>query len=112
MTKQGERVYQLEATIIRLEREAHDRRKPPTDLPVSGCGSSGCEVDTPSGMSVSGGCRCNELTLRRALRWQKRHADFLTVTIEDMRKDALVIEHAQREADAQRYTWDREEKAG
>ena len=32
----------------------------------------------------------------------------MTVTIEDMRKDAIVIEQAQREADAQRYTWDRD----
>jgi uncharacterized protein (DUF2236 family) len=43
-----------------------------------------------------------------ALRWQKRRAEFLTATIHDMREAALVTEQAQREADAQRYTWDRD----
>lgn len=72
-----------------LRRESASLRAPPGDYPVDGCGDRSCEVKDPGGgMATNGGCRCDERTLRRALRWYKRHATFLRATIEDMKRDA------------------------
>jgi hypothetical protein len=80
-------VERLEEIIATLRRAEAARRVPAADIPVAGCGDNSCDVASPGGMATNGGCRCNEMTLRRALRWRTRQVDFLTVTIQDMRAD-------------------------
>jgi hypothetical protein len=82
---------------IRLERENTMLRKQielfyqdPGDLPVAGCGDSSCQVAQASGMSTNGGCCCNEHTLRRALAFYKRLAQFRAETIRVMKSECEV----------------------
>lgn len=90
-TKSVEEVLRLEDTIAYLRRDLADRRKPPGDYPVTGCGGSTCEVMTPTGMQVGGACHCTERTLRHALRWHKRKDEFMQSTIEDMRGAEIAL---------------------
>src|SRR5688572_15672694 len=74
---------ELEREIASLRRQLDDLRRDPGDLPVSGCGNNPCDVQSPTGMATQGRCRCDESTLRRALRYWRRRAAFLEHTIVD-----------------------------
>ena len=88
MTRKNAEVERLEALLATHRRADAERRKPPVDLPVTGCGDTSCEVAVPTGMAPTGRCRCNERTLRQALRWQKRRGEFLEQTSVDLREAA------------------------
>ncbi len=107
-TKSVEEVARLESTIVMLRGDLDARRKSPGDFPVTGCGDGGCEVAQPTGQHTNGGCRCNESTLRRALRWYKRHGDFLVATIEDMREADLATKSKHQAEIMDAYTNGRE----
>jgi hypothetical protein len=80
-------VEQLELQVKLLRGESARLRQPPGDMPFNGCGDNSCELGAPGGgMRTNGGCRCDERELRRALRWWRRRAEFLQVTVQDMRE--------------------------
>src|SRR5882672_549090 len=56
----------------------------PGDVPFVACDHS-CVIATATGMSTNGGCRCDERKLRRAVQWWRRRAQFLQITLQDMR---------------------------
>lgn len=48
----------------------HDEAGPP-----KGCGDNSCIVEAPKGMATNGGCRCEPITIRMALKWYKYEYD-------------------------------------
>lgn len=78
-------------TVVALRREneilraqIERMRQEPPDVPFVGCDNS-CVVARPGGMATNGGCRCDEAKLRRAVQWWRRRAEFLQVTVQEMR---------------------------
>jgi hypothetical protein len=72
-----------------LKRQLDDRRREPGDLPVTGCGDSGCMVVSASsrgGQHTNGGCRCEAFVLRRAMMYWKRVAAFREELIRELRE--------------------------
>jgi hypothetical protein len=61
-----ERIEALRRELDAKAIEDHVRNGPP-----AGCGDSSCVVASPDGMATNGGCRCDDHTLRRALRWYR-----------------------------------------
>ena len=57
---------------------------------LAGCGDHSCDVARPKGQGTNAGCRCNERTLRRALRIERARAE--------MRAPALFAAECQRDA--------------
>jgi hypothetical protein len=86
MPRVNPQVEQLTREVEYLRRIDAERRKDPGDLPVRGCGDSGCIVARPTGMHTNGGCRCEAFELRRALQYYKRRAVFLEETIRLMKE--------------------------
>lgn len=78
-------VEHLERINEMLQRQLDERRKPPADFPIRGCGDSSCIVMRPQGQHTNGGCRCDIHATRGALMWWKRKAEFLEETIREMR---------------------------
>src|SRR5690349_14918658 len=81
-------IEQLEYEIAALRRMLIDRAKPQLDMPVMGCGDSACVVINTTargGQHTNGGCRCEPMTLRRALAWYRRRVAFLEETIIEQR---------------------------
>ncbi len=89
MRARSAEVERLERENALLRRQADAARQDPGDLPINGCGDSSCEVASSSGMATNGGCRCDERTLRRALRFYKRLALFRQETIKMMKSDRV-----------------------
>jgi hypothetical protein len=58
----------------------------PGDVPFVACDHS-CACVSATGMAPNGGCRCDERKLRQAVRYWRRRAQFLQVTIQIMRGD-------------------------
>lgn len=94
MDAAGRLVSRRSPEVERLERENAMLRKQidrfcqdPGDMPVAGCGDSSCQVAQSSGMSTNGGCCCDERTLRRALAFYKRLAQFRAETIRVMKSE-------------------------
>lgn len=77
MTRQNPEVERLQREVDVLRRENERLRAAPDPYPVSGCGADMCEVERPQGVHVVGRCRCDEQTLRWALRWHKRYVAHL-----------------------------------
>ncbi len=88
MARKDEQVQRLEDQLAFYRKVEAERRKPPPDLSVSGCGSSDCQVAAPSGMAPVGRCCCDERKLRYALQWWQRRGVFLEETIAEMRIQA------------------------
>jgi hypothetical protein len=81
-------VDRLERENSLLRRQIEISRQDPGDLPVVGCGDSACDVAQPPGMATNGGCRCDERTVRVAIRYYNRLAAFRAETIRMMKSDA------------------------
>jgi hypothetical protein len=81
------REEQLERENKMLRAQIERMRADPGDVPFIGCGDHSCiTVDGPGGMATNGGCRCDEITLRRAVMWWRRVAQFRQATIQELRK--------------------------
>lgn len=73
-----------------LRRMLDERRREPGDLPVAGCGDSGCMVVSAysrGGQHTNGGCRCEAPVLRRAMLYWKRVAAFREELIRELREE-------------------------
>jgi hypothetical protein len=56
------------------------------DAPFAGCGDSSCVSGfVRGGMHTNGGCRCSERALRMQVMWWRRRAEFLQVSLQDLR---------------------------
>ena len=82
------REEQLELEVRVLRADLARIRTDLGDYPVTGCGDGSCVVAKPQGMRTNGGCQCDERTLRHALAWWKRRAQFLEETIRTMKMDS------------------------
>ena len=88
------RITQHDYDIAIRERDSYKRqlelrRQEPGDLPVTGCGDSSCIVFSAAsrgGQHTNGGCRCESFTLRRALAYWKRVAEFREELIRELRE--------------------------
>ena len=89
----------------RMLRDQIERmRQEPPDVPFVGCDHS-CVVAPVRGMGTNGGCRCDEVKLRRAVQWWKRRAEFLQITVQDMRESFETKGHLFRGAPDFRCTY-------
>lgn len=87
MPRTNHEVERLQTLVKVLQHQLDERRRDPGDLPVEGCGDNSCEVAKHGGMGTNGGCRCDERTVRRAMRYWKRRVEFLEETIRGMRSE-------------------------
>jgi hypothetical protein len=87
VSRRSEEAERLERENAMLRKQIERFYQDPGDLPVAGCGDSSCQVAQASGMSTNGGCRCDERTLRRALSFYKRLAQFRAETIRIMKSE-------------------------
>lgn len=85
MSRRSPEVERVERENALLRRQIDRFHQDPGDLPVSGCGDNSCIVAQSSGMSTNGGCCCDERTLRIAVAFYKRLAQFRADTIRAMR---------------------------
>jgi hypothetical protein len=74
-----------QATIAMLRKQLDDLRKDPGDAPFTGCGDTSCVVAMTTGMATNGGCRCDGVTLRNAIHYWRRVAQFRQETIRELR---------------------------
>ena len=84
MTRPNPRIEQLERENAFLRRHIDDLRREPADIPF-GAGDNSCICARATGMHTNGGCRCDEKRLRTAVGWWRRRAEFLQITIIEMR---------------------------
>lgn len=89
MAKRNEELEHYKRMYDVLKNQLEKIRESPGDLPVNGCGDSGCIVARPEGQHTNGGCRCNEHKLRMALTYWHRKADFLQETIKLMKDESV-----------------------
>ncbi len=85
MSRRSPEVERLERENALLRRQAETFHRDPGDLAAVGCGDNSCVVANAAGMATNGGCRCDERTLRRALAFYKRLAQFRAETIRVMK---------------------------
>ena len=90
MSRRSEEAIRLEHENALLRKQIERFYQDPGDLPVGGCGDSSCQVAQASGMATNGGCCCDERTLRRALAFYKRLAQFQAETIRMMKSEREV----------------------
>lgn len=90
MSRRSEEAIRLEFENSMLRKQIERFYQDPGDLAVVGCGDSSCVVAQASGMSTNGGCRCDERTLRLALQFYKRLAQFRAETIRIMKSEREV----------------------
>ncbi len=90
MSRRSPDAERLERENALLRKQIERFYQDPGDLPVAGCGDSSCQVAQASGMSTNGGCRCDERTLRQALAFYKRLAQFRAETIRAMKSEREV----------------------
>lgn len=91
MSRRSEEAIRLEFENSMLRKQVERFYQDPGDLPVVGCGDTSCVVAHASGMATNGGCRCDERTLRRALAYYKRLAQFRAETIRQMKTAAMDV---------------------
>lgn len=84
MARKNSQVEHLQYMNDILRKQIDNMSKDPGDIPFVACDNS-CIVARPTGMTTNGGCRCEKTTLRRAVMWWRRRAEFLQITIQDMR---------------------------
>lgn len=85
MSRAGDQA--LEREIRFLRGQIARMREAPGDCPFLACDNS-CMCATSRGMATNGGCRCDERKLRMAVQWWRRRAEFLQVTVQDLREGA------------------------
>ena len=85
MAKVNPQVERLELEVRMLKHQIERMRQDPGDIPFVACDHS-CAVVSAVGVAPNGGCWCDERKLRSATLWWRRRAQFLQVTIQDMRQ--------------------------
>lgn len=86
MARRNPELEERDRLIAMLQRQIAAMRADPGDIPDIGCGDHSCvSWAGPGGQGTNGGCCCDERRLRRAVMWWRRRAQFLEVTIKDMR---------------------------
>ena len=89
MARVNPQVEHLEKVNAMLRKQIESMRAEPGDIPILACDHS-CVCATAHGQATNGGCRCDERKLRQAVQWWRRRAEFLQITIQDMRSGAVV----------------------
>ncbi len=89
MSRTNPQVTALERENTILRRQIDRMREDPGDVPFDPCDNSCIVTSKRNGMMTNGGCRCDERKLRRAVSWWRRRAEFLQVTVQDMKQELV-----------------------
>ena len=93
MSRAKPTILEFEAALREADvyRRSYERViQEPGDMPVPGCGDSSCIVESArsrGGQHTNGGCRCEAHTLRRAMAYWRRRAEFLQETVRTQRDE-------------------------
>lgn len=95
MARINPQVESLQIENNMLREQIKRMREEPGDIPFDACDNSCVVTSRREGMMTNGGCRCDERKLRRAVSWWKRRAEFLQVSVQDM-KDELALTNCKK----------------
>lgn len=87
MPRVNPQVEALERENRMLREQIKRMREEPGDVPFDPCDNSCVVTSKRGGMMTNGGCRCDERKLRRATMWWKRRAEFLQISVQDLKNE-------------------------
>lgn len=98
MSRINPQVAALEIENAILRRQIDCMKEDPGDIPFDACDNSCVVTSKRNGMMTNGGCRCDETKLRRAVSWWRRRAEFLQITVQDLKDELAAANNKVAEA--------------